>query len=148
MILFWSLMGHQEHKAKTQSLRWTHCHVGGGIESKPYTCGVSNTLAIVTTITHLSFCHRQVLSVLIKPPPSTSSPSRPSTVAIHRLLPSTLSVKATCSTETGSRSFSSRLETRFEGATSRSNKTEDVCGSMNWRVEAWEDGRTSDLVGG
>jgi hypothetical protein len=57
-------------------------------------------------------------------------------------------LNATFSTETGSSSCSSRRDTRFEGATSRSKRTEEAEGSMNWRVEGCDEGRTRDFVGG
>lgn len=85
--------------------------------------------------THLTPSHLQIFKFFTIPPPSTSSPFRPSIVAIHLDSPSFTSENATCSTAIGSSSLSSRRLLRLEGATSRLKSTVEAVGSTNWSVD-------------
>lgn len=68
---------------------------------------------------------------------NASSASLESMVAIQ----SPESESTTCSTREGCSGLSSRLDTRFEGETSSSDKSVDVDGEKVWREEGWEEGR-------
>ena len=87
--------------------------------------------------THVDDSHRQnfrCMSIV-----KSSSFSRVSIVAIH----SPDNDVATCSTREEAMGFSSRLETRLEGATSSSRMSEDEAGEYTWREEGCDDGKIS-----